>query len=174
MKNVKYYYRLNFNLNWKNPAKVKLSAGESERQKGQQNPLQWWGDVSSCGRPVQRRSRSLPWPAEKITTDTSACPDRTAGNMPQGTILLLGRGWPKTEALKGKIWELRCELVPLGQRQHFQATPAPRAWLGCLGCLLCHSFVHHKPLLALFAGFGVGIVDTLGGSAPELRPQEAQ
>lgn len=40
MKNVKYYYCLNFNLSWKNPAKVKLSAGETERQKGQQNPLQ--------------------------------------------------------------------------------------------------------------------------------------
>lgn len=94
--------------------------------------------------------------------------------MPQGTILLLGRGWPNTEALKGKIWELRCELVSLSQRQHFQAVPAPRAWLSCLGCLLCHSFVHPEPLLALFAGFGVGIVDTLGISAPELRPQEAQ
>lgn len=34
MKNVKYYYRLNSNLSWKNPAKVKLSAGERERQKG--------------------------------------------------------------------------------------------------------------------------------------------
>lgn len=39
---------------------------------------------------------------------------------------------------------------------------------------LVPSLVDHEPLLALFAGFGVGIVDTPSGSAPELMPQEAE
>lgn len=86
----------------------------------------------------------------------------------------MGRGWPKTAARKGKTWELRREFVSLGQRQHFQAMPASRAGLGRLGWLLCHSFVLHEPLLALSAGSGAGIVDTLSDSTPELRPQEAE
>lgn len=36
--------------------------------------------------------------------------------MPQGTTFLLGRRWPSAEALKGKMWEVRCELLSLGQR----------------------------------------------------------
>lgn len=35
--------------------------------------------------------------------------------MPQGTTFLSGRGWPSAEALKGKMWEARCELLSLGQ-----------------------------------------------------------
>lgn len=106
MKNVKYYYRLDFNLSRKNPAKVKLSAGKTEKQKGQQNPLQWRGDVSNCGRTVQRRRKSLPWPAEKTSYRHV---------LTEGTILLLRRGWPNTEAWKGKIWELKCELALLSR-----------------------------------------------------------
>lgn len=62
----------------------------------------------------------------------------------------------------------------VSRRQHFQALPASRAGLGHLGWLLCCSFVLHEPLLALFVGSGVGIVDTLNGSTPELTPQEAE
>lgn len=80
--------------------------------------------------------------------------------MPQGTTFLLGRGWPNTDALKGKIWELRCELMSLRQRAGVslgdttsRGIPPSRAGLGCLGWLLCHSLVRREPLLNLIAGY---------------------
>lgn len=85
MKNVKYYYHLNFNLSWKNPAKVELSAGETERQKRAAKPtavemLPAVGDLFKGGPEV--------FP-DQLRKPLQTCPDRTGGNVPQGTILLL-------------------------------------------------------------------------------------
>lgn len=174
MKNVKYYYRLNFNLSWKNPAKVKLSAGETERQKGQQNPLQWWGDVSSCGRPVQRRSRSLPWPAEKITTDTSYPSwqnrrDHAPGNSPPFGERMAKHRSSKRKDFRIKMWACVTQSETALPGHASTQSMAGLPWVPSVPfpCAPWASPVSFWWLWGGNCGYPLG-------SAPELRPQEPQ
>lgn len=87
MKNVKYYYRLNSNLSWKNPAKVKLSAGETERQKGSKTHCSD-GEMFPALGDLKGGAEVFPGQLRKSLQTCPACPDRTGGNLPQGTTLL--------------------------------------------------------------------------------------
>lgn len=97
--------------------------------------------------------------------------------MPQGTTFLLGRGWPNTEALKGKIWEVRRELMSLSQRHSVslgdstsRGIPPSRAGLAALGGFCAIPLCSVSLSCILLLAIRRGLLVTLSGPALELMP----